>query len=119
MSTIYNAIEQAEGFLVLGMAEDAWETLEDLPSDAKNHQRVLELRLECLCVLKEWHKAVYLGEGLVAALPRSALIRFWLACGLAQTERVEEAREHAKEAAKLDHNLRLRMLDEPSLAGLF
>ena len=79
----------------------------------------MELRLECLGVLKEWQKAVFLGESLAAALPNSAQIRFWLACGLAQTGRLEEAREHAKTAAKLDPALRLRMLDEPALAGLW
>ena len=45
---------------------------------------VLELRLECLGVLKEWQKVVFLGAGIAAALPESAQIRFWLACGLAQ-----------------------------------
>lgn len=64
-----------------------WESLEDLPTESKNHPRVLELRLECLGVLKEWQKTVILGEGLVAVLPNSALVRFWLACGLAQTGR--------------------------------
>lgn len=86
---------------------------------AKNHPRVLELRLECLVVLREWQKAVFLGEGIVAVLPQSALVRFWLACGLAQTGRLEDAREHAKEAVKLNPDLRLRMLDEPALADLW
>jgi uncharacterized protein HemY len=119
MKEITAAIERAEGFLVLSMAEDAWETLEDLPTEAKNHPRVLELRLECLAVLREWQKAVILGEGLVVALPNSAPIRFWLACGLAQTGRLEDAHAHAKEAAKLNPELRLRMLDEPALAALW
>jgi hypothetical protein len=77
------------------------------------------LRLESLCVLKEWQKAVFLGEGIVAALPQSALIRFWLACGLAQTGRLEQAREYAIAARKLNPDLRLRMLEEPALAGLW
>lgn len=119
MKEITAAIDKAEAFLFLGMAVEAWETLEDLPTEAKNHPRVLELRLECLVVLKEWQKTVILGEGLVAALPRSALIRFWLACSLAQTGRLEEAREHAKEAARLDPDLRARMLDAEALAGLW
>lgn len=119
MNAIRRAIEKAEGFLALGIGDESWETLEDLPTDAKNHPRVLELRLECLGVLKEWQKVVFLGEGIAAALPESAQIRFWLACGLAQTGRLEEAREHAKEAAKLDPDLRLRMLDEPALAALW
>lgn len=119
MKEITAAIDKAEAFLFLGMAVEAWETLEDLPTEAKNHPRVLELRLECLVVLKEWQKTVILGEGLAAALPKSALIRFWLACGLAQTGRLEEAREHAKEAARLNPDLRARMLDAEALAGLW
>ena len=119
MNVIKPATDKAEGFLVLGMAEDAWECLEDLPTDAKNHPRVLELRLECLGVLKEWQKTVILGEGLAAALPKSAQIRFWLACGLTQTGRLEEARKHAKEATRLDPDLRMRMLNEAALAELW
>jgi hypothetical protein len=118
MNALMQAIEKAEAFLVPDIGDEAWETLEDLPSEAKSHPRVLELRLECLGVLKEWQKAVFLGEGIVAALPKSALTRFWLACGLAQTGRLEDAREHAKEVVRLNPNLRLRMLDEPSLAGV-
>lgn len=113
------AIERAEGFLVLGMATEAWQALEDLPSAAKNLPRVLELRLECLGLLKEWHKVVLLGEGIVRVLPESATVHFWLACALAQTGRLDEAREHAKTAAKLNPDLRLRMLDEPALADLW
>jgi hypothetical protein len=52
-------------------------------------------------------------------LPESALVRFWLACGLAQTGRLEDAREYAKETAELNPELRARMLDEPALAGLW
>lgn len=119
MHVIKTATDKAEGFLVLGMAVDAWESLEDLPTESKNHPRVLELRLECLGVLKEWQKTVILGEGLVAVLPNSALVRFWLACGLAQTGRIEEAREHAKEAARLNPDLRARMLVAEALADLW
>jgi hypothetical protein len=52
MHVIKTATDKAEGFLVLGMAVDAWESLEDLPTDTKNHPRVLDLRLEYLGVLK-------------------------------------------------------------------
>ena len=119
MIQIDDAIEKAEGFLFLGLGGEAWETLEDLSTDSKNHQRVLELRLECLCVLKEWQKAYLLGVGLTAALPESALIRFWHSCALAQIGRLKEAREHAGVAARLNPELRLRMLEEPSLAALW
>jgi hypothetical protein len=42
------AVTKAEGYLELGMAEEAWETLEDLPTDAKNHADVLALRVSIL-----------------------------------------------------------------------
>jgi hypothetical protein len=32
---------------------------------------------------------------------------------------LEDARQHAKESARLDPDLRLRMLDEPALAALW
>lgn len=114
-----DAIEKAEGYLFLGLAEEAWETLEDLSTDTKNNQRVLELRLECLCVLKEWQKAYFLGVGLTVALPESAMIRFWLSCALAQIGQIKEARAHAREAGMLDPKLRLRILEEPALAALW
>lgn len=119
MQEIKAAIETAEGFVVLGMGGEAWETLEDLPSETKNLPRVLELRLECLGVLKEWQKVVFLGEGVVTTMPESAPAHFWLACGLAQTDRLDDAREHAKKAAKLNPDFRLRILDEPALSGLW
>jgi hypothetical protein len=81
--------------------------------------RVLELPLQSLCALKEWQKAVFLGEGVVAVLPESAQARFWLVCGLAQTGRLDEARAHAKAAAALKPELRIEMLDEPALADLW
>ncbi len=32
---------------------------------------------------------------------------------------LEDARQHAKEAARLDPDLRIKMLEEPALAGLW
>lgn len=36
MNALRQAIEKAEAFLVLGIGDEAWETLEDLPTEAKN-----------------------------------------------------------------------------------
>jgi hypothetical protein len=119
MIHIDDAIKKAEGFLFLGMVNEAWETLEDLSTDSKNHQRVLELRLECLCILKEWQKAYFLGVGLIVALPESAMIRFFFSCALAQIGQLKEAREHARSAGRLDPKLRLRILEEPALAAMW
>lgn len=54
-------------------------------------------------MLKEWQKTVILGEGLAAALPKSALIRFWPACGLAlRPEGLEQLREDSKKVVRLN-----------------
>lgn len=50
----------------------AWESLEDLPSEAKIHPRVLELRLKILVHENEWDKVVILGDSLASLLPNSA-----------------------------------------------
>ena len=117
MNPITYAIDKAEGFITLGLNVDAWETLEDLPPESKNHPRVLELRLEILCCEKEWEKASILGESITAVLPRSALARFWLAVARFQLGDVELARDALARAVEIDVGLRLKALDEPLLSG--
>lgn len=119
METIGLAIEKAEGFVALGMAVDAWETLEDLPSEAKNHPRVLELRLEILCHEKEWLKAVILGESITAALPKSAQARYFLAVARCQSGDMAGAKEALKRAIELDVSLRARAIDETRLSAVW
>jgi tetratricopeptide (TPR) repeat protein len=119
MDATRTAIEKAEGFLTLGMGSEAWETLEDLSPEAKNDQRVLELRLEILCHEKEWQKAVILGESIIAALPRSALARYYLAVARCQSGDMAGAKDVLKSAIELDETLRARALDEPGLSAVW
>jgi tetratricopeptide (TPR) repeat protein len=119
MNHINHATDKAEGFITLGLHVDAWETLEDLPLEAKNHPRVLELRLEILCHKKAWEKASILGESITAILPRSALARFWLAVARFQLGDVALARDALGRAIELDSELRLKALDEPLLSGVW
>ena len=116
---IEQTVEKAEGFTTLGLNLDAWETLEDLPSEAKHHPRVLELRLEILCHEKEWQKAEILGESIIAALPRSALARYYLAVARCQSGDMAGAKEALKSAIELDETLRARALDEPGLLAVW
>jgi tetratricopeptide (TPR) repeat protein len=101
------------------MGLEAWETLEDLPAESKNNQRVLELRLECLCHEKEWQKASILGESITATLPQSALARFWLAVARCQLGDVELARDALGRAIELDSSLRERVINEPLLEAIW
>jgi hypothetical protein len=114
-----HATDKAEGFLTLGMGSEAWETLEDLSPEAKNDQRVLELRLEILCCEKEWQRASILGESITAALPQSAQGHFWLAVARCQSGDMAGAKEALKRAIELDDTLRARALDEPGLSAVW
>lgn len=119
MHVIKTATDKAEGFLVLGMAVDAWESLEDLPTESKNHPRVLELRLECLVCLQDWQKAEILGDSLAAILPGSVSVWWSLARVRTQLGRREAALEAIGRVVALDASKRLEMLDDPLLAGAF
>lgn len=119
MDATRRAIEKAEGFLTLGMGLDAWETLEDLPAESKNDQRVLELRLECLCRESSWEKAIMLSESCTAALPKSAMALFWLAVARCQLGDVNEARKVLGRAVQLDPSLRVRLISEPLLEAIW
>lgn len=105
-------------FLALGIGDEAWETLEDLPTEAKNHPRVLELRVESLVCLREWQKAEILGDSLAAVLSDSVSIWLSLARARAGLGRPEAAREAMKRVTALDASKRLEMLDDPLLASV-
>lgn len=119
MDATRSAIEKAEGFLTLGMGLDAWETLEDLPAESKNDQRVLELKLACLCNQSSWEKAIILDESITAALPRSALALFWLGVAHCQLGDVHEARKVLGRAVDLDPSIRERLIKEPLLEAIW
>ncbi len=119
MDTIRAAIEKAEGFLVLGMGIEAWETLEDLATEAKNHPRVLELRVAVLVHEKSWQKAVFLADGALNAFP--ALSRVWLDLARAKVQlgELEAAKEALRRAFSLDQELRLEAVTDDRLAAVW
>ncbi len=56
-------MEAAHGFHELGMYDDAWTVLDDLPPEDKSHPLVVLLRLDILLGLEQWDDAVALGTG--------------------------------------------------------
>ena len=119
MNAIRQAIEKAEGFVTLGMGLEAWETLEDLPTDAKNIPRVLELRLESLVCLRSWEKAEILGDSLAGLMPESIPVWLSLARIRGQLGKRSEALEAVARVTALDASKRLMMLDDPLLAAVW
>jgi len=59
-----DSLEQAEGFIELGMFSDAWQVIEDLPPEEKTNEPVLVIRLRILTDLSQWE----LGEHVASVL---------------------------------------------------
>lgn len=57
-------LEQAEGYVALGMFSDAWEVIEDLPPEEKTSEPVLVIRIRILTGLFQWE----LGEEMARLL---------------------------------------------------
>ena len=56
-------MEPAHGYYELGMFDDAWKTLDDLPPEDKAHPLVVLLRLDVLIGLDRLDDAITLGTG--------------------------------------------------------
>lgn len=119
MNALKLAIQKAEGFVALGIGDDAWETLEDLPTELKNHPRVLELRLESLVVMCNWQMAEILGDSLATIMPDSVSVWWSLARVRAQLGRREAALEAVARVTALDVAKRLEMIDDELLSGVW
>ena len=112
-------IERAQGFMELGLSEEAWNTLEDLPPDAKNHPDVLSLRVRILAHEKEWRKLTFLAAGVLSAFPDLADVWFDLASAQAQLGELKAAKASLKRAFDLDVGLRMKALDHPELEDIW
>lgn len=101
------------------MGIDAWDTLEDLPSDGKNHPQVLALRVRILAHEREWLKLTFLAEGVLSAFP--ALPGVWYDLGKARAllGDLEAARAALKRACELDEGLQLVVLDDLELEAVW
>lgn len=112
-------IEKAEGFLALGMGVEAWNTLEDLPTEAKNHPQVLALRVAVLIHEQSWQKAALLADGVLTAFP--ALSGVWLDLGRAKAQlgELEAAKEALRRAFALNEELRLDAVKDDRLGAVW
>jgi len=98
---------------------EAWETLEDLPIESKNHPEVLALRVAVLVHEKSWQKTVFLADGVLAAFP--ALAGVWLDMGRAKAQLgdLDAAKEALRRAFALDEELRLEAVKDDRLAAVW
>jgi len=80
---LLSALQVAEGYAALGMWEDAWCALEDLPDSLRVHPRVLGRSVSVLAKM-DWAKAMRLSESLSYVLPERADTWFRMACMCAE-----------------------------------
>lgn len=97
-------LRAATGFLDLGMAQDAWDELEKLPSFLTDSDAVLDLRMEIYQKLGKWESARELAESLARRSPEN--LSWWIhwAYSLRREKSVEAARAVLLEAAPLHPN---------------
>ena len=68
---IQKAVQAAQGYLELGMPEDAWDELESLPEPDRNEVEVLQVGVVALLRLERWDTALRLGRKLCTLEPES------------------------------------------------
>ncbi|MES2737266.1 MAG: tetratricopeptide repeat protein [Verrucomicrobiota bacterium] len=117
--TVAEHLTRAEGFLELGMHDEAWEALNDVEPEAQRYFPLVALRLSILIVAKSWLKAEILADSIIQALPENAPAWYALAQALAQQEKLADARDALKRACALDSTIKSMCLKDEILKDLW
>jgi len=117
-------IEAAEGFALLGMHSDAWDTLESLPALCRTLPAVLSVRLLICTGLERWELGVEIARKVLPthSLPlRAAAGRFHLehAHVLSRSGNHATARASIAELAKVWPEGRRFVIESDTLAGIW
>jgi tetratricopeptide (TPR) repeat protein len=84
-------IEAAQGFLGLGMLQDAWDELENIEAKDRGCLAVLKVRLEVARAMGKWDMVETLARHLAKAEPDESLHVFYLAQAMRELEGHESA----------------------------
>jgi len=84
-------LEAAQGFLGLGMAQDAWDELESIEASNRGLPPVLKVRLEVARAMGKWEMVETLARHLAKIEPEESLHVFNLAQAMRQLEGPESA----------------------------
>lgn len=92
-------MEPVVGYLALGMHQEAWDELENLPPELRIHDDVLELRISIYQRMGKWESARILAESLAKKSPETP--QWWIlwAYSLRREKSVNAARAVLMEAA--------------------
>jgi tetratricopeptide (TPR) repeat protein len=119
ISDLTNALDLADGYLILRMWEHAWNAIEDMPSHWKNHPDALRRRLDALTGLEEWGKASALAYDAISIFPRRADLWLRRARLQAQEGDVRGARESVAKCIEIREDMRLEVVRDEMLAGIW
>lgn len=99
MNDLPHLLERASGYLSLGMFQDAWDELENLPPESRTHDPVLELKVIIYQNMGKWESARVLAESLAKRCPENP--QWWIlwAYSLRREKSIPEARAVLMEAA--------------------
>ena len=84
-------LQAALGYLTLGMHQDAWDELENLPPELRTDVAVLELRIQIYQLLGKWEPARILAESLALKFPENPIWWIHWAYSLRREKNVREA----------------------------
>jgi hypothetical protein len=122
-SLIVVTLVAAEGFADLGMWQEAWDTLEDLPAEERATPHALHIRLRCCPSLGAWEigesVASLLRDGSPADRAAAANFYFRRAVLLTNQGRFSGAKEAIATAVEIWPDCRLDVLNDPGLSRLF
>lgn len=92
--------QAAIGYLELGMHQDAWDALEEIPAEQRHLPEVLKIRLEIYRALKKYEGMATVAEHLTKVFPDDA--DYWISLAYAQRRYIdlEKAEKSLLEAQK-------------------
>ena len=102
----------AIGYLELGMLQDAWDSLEEIPTEEHHLPTVLQIRLEIYRRMEKYEGMGTMAEHLTKCFPEDA--QYWISLAYAQRRHLDlqtaektllEAQKRFPEEATIPYNL--------------
>lgn len=86
----------AQGYLELGMCQDAWEELESMEAVERSRYEVVAMRLSILQVMEKWYMGAEIARGAVKAFPEQGDLYLLGSYHIRRSENIEAAFEFLK-----------------------
>ena len=105
-------LAEAVGYLELGMPQDAWDALEEIPAEERHLPPVLQIRLEIYRCMEKYEGMATMAEYLTKQFPEEA--QYWISLAYAQRRYLDlqtaektllEAHKRFPEEATIPFNL--------------